>query len=127
MPGFKNPLDVLVKRAEDDDARIRKARPLINNPSKRQSLEEQLKDPAAAARFHDFVADLFPGGETQATPAPRRHPEHDASSGGKGAGAGQHLYAVPAEVVQLRPFIVARDRRQGRLPSFPRPTGGSAA
>jgi hypothetical protein len=77
--------------------------------------------------FKSFVTGPLPtGGETLATPAPveRHSPERDVA-GRQGAGDGQHLYAVTAEVVDLVPFIAAR--RRGRIPSLSRPAGGSAA
>lgn len=126
MAPFKSPLDE-VKRAREQDAEIRAAQPLIDQ-SEFRKLEHQLED--AASRAQKLVTGvLLSGDDVQATPTPRRHiPEHDdaASAGRRGVGVGQHLYAVPAEVVQIGYGRTLKARRQGRLP-FPRPTGGSAA
>jgi hypothetical protein len=83
----------------------------------------RLADPSGP---HEPVADLSPRDETQATPAPieRHSPERDIA-GRQGAGDGQHLYAVEAEVVQIGYGRTLKARRRG-MP-FPHPTGGSAA
>lgn len=128
MTPFKNPL-VAVGEALRKDAEIRARQPLITE-DEFVALAEQIKEHGPRDRFiQDFVAGLLPAGdETQATPASRRRsPERGAAAGRQGAGDGQHLHVVGHEVVDLVPFIKARDRRQGRVGPFTRPTGGSAA
>lgn len=104
--------DRAIQREQERTDRIAAGQPLIGE-DEFVALAEQVEQPGSRARFiQDFVAGRLPTrDETQTTPAPRRHsPERDASSGGKGAGDGQHLSLVGGRVIDATDRFDARRR-----------------
>jgi hypothetical protein len=133
MPPFKNPLEALKPKPTTgrplSERQVQNALAHAAAIRKQLASDTRLADPGPS----ELVTDLFPGDDVLATPTPQRHtPEPaDAVAGRRGVGVSQHLTVVDPEPMGQRIPIgycrTLKARRQDRLTSLPRPTGGSAA
>ena len=133
MAPYKSPLEVVGKTRRDVEPRslaeqvqdpdslarlldlVEQSVHLFPEPARRRRGRRGLlarnpsSDPSGPSQL--VTGPLPTGDETQATPAPRRQPEHDASLGGSGAGIGQHLSLVEGRVIDAADRFNAHRRR----------------